>query len=163
MSTAPPAIQSPARPCSAHDLGLLDPVGFSASLNTMLFSSPSAELKTLYFPFAFMVIFTFPLYVAYRRFFLFSLSPISRVLLPLHPDLCKSACLQLVPTGLISRLLKKKKRAHSLFRNKVPHMKHLSKNMLISHLAVISQQLSQTNTVSYLANKGLNRLPSYHV
>lgn len=106
MCTAPPAIQSPARPCSAHDLGLLDPVGFSASLNTMLFS---AELKTLYFPFAFMVSFTFPLYVAYHRFFLFSLSPISRVLLSLHPDLCKSACLQLVPTGLISRLFKKKK------------------------------------------------------
>lgn len=39
-------------------------------------------------------------------------------------------------------------------------MKQSSKNMLTSHLAVISEQLSETNTISQLVNKGLNRLPS---
>lgn len=56
-----------------------------------------------------------------------------------------------------------RRRAPSLFSSKVPHMKRSSKNMLTSHLPVISEQLSDTNTISQLVNKGLNRLPSYHI
>lgn len=73
------------------------------------------------------------------------------------PDLCKSACRQLSTADLIFESWAQKKRAPSLFRNKDPHMKHSSKNMLTSPLLVISQQLSETNAVSQLVNKGLNR------
>lgn len=84
-----------------------------------------------------------------------------RVLCILHPDLCKSACLQLSTVWSASR--RPRRRAPSLFRSKVPHMKHPSKNMLTSHLPVISEQLSETNTISQLVNKGLKRLLSYHI